>query len=133
MKSEINEGSVSIVSFTFFKEDRLVAVFKPWFFFVGRRANAEARIEGRDTAKGHFFYLPPPPFRKEKNQEPQEKRQEDPDVLFMKTGGCPSEAFRPTEEKATLRREIEEGSCLEEKKISRINLEKKVGFKEIKA
>ena len=105
------------------------------FFFIGRRANAEARIEGRDTAKGHFFYLPPPLFEKRriKNARPQEKRQEDPDVLFIKTGGCPSEAFRPTEEKATLRREIEEGSCLEEKKISRINLEKKVGFKEIKA
>jgi len=50
-------------------------------------------IGGRGTTVHHIFVSSPPSLsekRRIKSARPQEKRQEDPGVLFMKTRRCPS-------------------------------------------
>jgi len=78
----------------------------------------------------YIIFLSPPPSekRKTKSARPQEKRQEDPGSLH-EDGEMP-ESVSSYGGVATLREETEERSCLEEKKTSRINLERKVGSQE---
>jgi len=64
------------------------------------------------------LFLPPPSLsekRRIKSARPQEKRQEDPGVLFMKTRRCPSVSFY--EGVATLRRETKESSARKGRKL----------------
>jgi len=89
------------------------------------RANAEAGIRGRGTAVCYFFASPPLSEKRRTKSAKPWKRQEDPGVPFM-MGEMPERVSSYGGE-AILRGETEERSCSERKKVSRINLERRVG------
>jgi len=90
---------------------------------VGSRTNAEAGIGSRDTVVHHFFVLPPPSEkRRTKSARPEEAKGS---WRFLHEDRRIPRGFLRGQ--AILRRETEKGSCPEEKKVSGINLERKVG------
>jgi len=73
-----------------------------------------------------FFASPPLSEKRRTKSAKPWKRQEDLGIPFMKMGEMP-ERVSSYEGEAILRGETEERSCSERKKVSRINLERRVG------